>query len=273
MFWRPRRRIFATVTALALGVTAIGCARPDTTDRSSLRGNTVTLVDRDRLTACSSVNIEPFVFKRGNKTVGLNVDLGEMIGRELGVSTTIAEVSADEVDTGEALNTEQCDIVISPVTTNSTRQSLMDFSEPYYPANVGLAVRKDSDITGLADLKGLKMGAPVATSMDAFGGARAAGVHMVQFEEVGQELQAVAAGKVDAAVTSYPLILWYAAKTDRIKAVQEFTTNEYYAIAVRKGNKQVLQTTNKVLRGLKSSGDIVPLQKKWFGDTLPIPNW
>lgn len=268
MFWQGQRRFIAVAAALALTVT-VGCARPD--QQHQLRAN-ATLVDEGRLTMCSSVNIEPFVFVRNGQHIGMNMDLGKLIGQELGVPTHVVEVSADEVDTGEALNTDLCDLVISPVTNNAAREALMDFSEPYYPANVGLVVRKDSQAKSFLDLKGKRMGVPGSTSMDAFGAARAAGIQLVQYERIGQEIEAVATGKVDAAVSSYPLILLYASKNDQLKPVQEIKTSEEYAIGIRKGNDKIVKAANDVLRRLKATGDIVPLQRKWFGDTLPIYN-
>jgi polar amino acid transport system substrate-binding protein len=71
---------------------------------------------------------------------------------------------------------------------------------------------------------------------------------------------------VDAVVADSPLAYGFVAKyPDKIKAVGEPFTEEWYGILVHKGNAELLGKINAGLAAVEEKGLIEELTQKWYG--------
>ena len=92
----------------------------------------VALVEPGFLTVCSESNYPPFEMEEGGEMVGLDMDLGREIAEDLGVEMKNTTLGFEQIESGVALDTDQCDVAISALSITEERQSVMDFSDPYY---------------------------------------------------------------------------------------------------------------------------------------------
>ena len=91
------------------------------------------------------------------KPQGYDIDMANLIGKELGVKAEIIPVtSANRIP---YLQTHKADLVISSLGKNAEREKVIDFSIAYAPFFSGVFGTKALAVTGAADLKGKTIGA------------------------------------------------------------------------------------------------------------------
>jgi len=198
--------------------------------------------------------------------VGFDVDLMNMIAKEGGFEVEIINTAWDGIFAG--LANEQYDAVISSVTITEERQETMDFSMPYINAGQVLIVQAStSGVEVLADLKGKAAGAQIGTT-GAMEIDKVSGVELKTYDELGLAIEDLTNGRIAGVVADTPIAADYVLQNDtykgKLKIVGEPFTDEYYGIAVKKGNSDVLDLVNKGLKKVLDAGKDEELKDKWL---------
>ncbi len=198
--------------------------------------------------------------------VGFDIDLMRMIAEEGGFEVEFQNTAWDGIFAG--LGTREYDAVISSVTITEDRKETMDFSIPYINAGQVLIVRQNqSGVTTLSDLRGREVGAQIGTT-GAFEVRDADGVELRTYDELGLAVEDLANGRIDGVVADTPIAADFVLQNEnyrgRLQIVGEPFTEEFYGIAVRKGNSAVLDRINAGLQAVIDSGRIAELEEKWL---------
>lgn len=257
-----RRRsslVMLPVTALLVAA----CAQPTTTEA----GGPVQLVHPGELTTCTHLPYEPFQFPQGGRTVGFDVDLVDLVARNLGVRQNIVDTPFEGIQSGESLNSGLCDVAAAAMTINDVRKRNMDFSDPYFDAEQALLVRRGAGHRDLAALRGKRLGVQLGTTGEEYAKKNAAafGYQIVQFEDLALEETAVQTGQVDAAVNDNGVLYHFARQHPETEVTAEFPTGDRYGIGIRKGNAALLRKVDDVLGEAHRSGEYDRIYEKWFG--------
>ncbi|GAA2806933.1 basic amino acid ABC transporter substrate-binding protein [Crossiella cryophila] len=245
--------------ALLLAASACGGGGGTTT------ANGVQLAEAGKIKTCTHLPYEPFQFKEGNNIVGFDVDLVDLVAKDLGVKQEIVDGPFDTIASGQDLNINKCDVAAAGMTITDTRKQNFDFSSPYFLATQALLVKKGSGVTNLDSLKGKKLGVQADTTGKVYAEKNTGDdVKKVTFEDLGLLLESVKNGSVDAAINDDFVLKDYARKNTDVEMTTAFNTNENYGIGVRKGNDALLKKVNEVLAKAKSDGTYATLYEKWF---------
>ncbi|MEU5690691.1 ABC transporter substrate-binding protein [Actinosynnema sp. NPDC020468] len=263
---RTRQAVLTLLPVLALAATATACATKVNTG-SQDSGSGVPLIKPGKIVTCTHLSYKPFQFSEGDKTVGFDVDLVDLVAKDLGVTQEIFDTPFETITSGEAFNTSKCDVAAAGMTINDTRKQAIDFSDPYFDASQALLVKKDSTYKGLEDLKGKKVGVQQDTVGEEYANAHSAefGYTVIQFEDLPLMETAVRTGAVDAAVNDNGVLLDYAKDYPDTAVPKEFDTGDKYGIGMKKGSTTLLTKVNEVLKKAKDSGDYDKIYEKWFG--------
>lgn len=265
---RTRDRVLAVLPALALAVTLSACAEEVGGDNGQGgEAGGVQLVEAGSLTTCTHLPYKPFQFSEGDKIVGFDVDLVDLVAKELGVQQKIIDTPFEGIQSGEDLNTGKCDLAAAGITITEVRKQNMDFSDPYFEATQALLVKKGSGIDSLEALRGKKLGVQLSTTGEEYATQNrdTYGYETVQFEDLALLETAVKTGQVDAAINDNGVLLDFAKENPDVEVSAEFDTGEQYGIGVRKGNDALRNKINEVLRKAKESGEYDRIYEKWFG--------
>ena len=253
------------VPALAVGALVLtGCSStesPTTPATDASGAPVVSLVKGDVLTVCTNPPFEPFEFIEGDEIVGLDMDLTAEIAKDLGVEQQVIIVGFDAMESGAALNSSQCDVVATGMSITEGRKANIDFSEPYFAADLGLLVKSGSGIATEADLAGKKIGVQKATVGDTW--VTEKGLTGVQFEDLGLQIQALNSGQVDAVINDFAVLGTY--ENDQLEITATFPTDDVYGIAVKKGNTALIEKVNATLARVKSDGTWTTIHTNRFG--------
>jgi polar amino acid transport system substrate-binding protein len=226
----------------------------------------VDLVDDGRLTTCTHLPYRPFQFEQGGEIVGFDVDLVDLVAKELGVTQTIVDTPFEGIQSGEDLNARKCDIAAAAMTITPERQEKIDFSDPYFDADQALLVKKGSGIKSLDDLQGKTLGVQSGTTGKLYAEENADGVELKDYEDLALEVSSVKSGQVDGAINDIPVLLDYAKQNPDVEVATTFKTGEQYGFATKKGtSEELMQVVNDVIRRARSDGTYDRLYEKWFG--------
>jgi polar amino acid transport system substrate-binding protein len=262
-FMRHRRlTTLAVFSAAALALSACG----DGGNETAAGGDgEIKLIEDGKLTTCTHRPYKPFQFSEGGDTVGFDVDIVDEIAKDLGVEQEIVDTPFEGINTGEDLNTLKCDIAAAGMTITDKREEVLDFSKPYFDATQALLVKSDASYKSLEELSGKKLGVQLSTTGEIYAQDNAPDdVELVQFEDLALLQTAVKTGQVDAGINDNGVLLDFAKDNDDVKVTEEFDTGEQYGLAVKTGNKALLDQVNKTLERIQSDGTYDELYAKWF---------
>ena len=263
----PRLAVRAlSLLAVSALVVAAGACGQSTTSSTSPDGGP-DLIKEGTLTVCTHLDYAPFQSKQGTEIVGFDVDVVDQIAKDLGVKQEITDTSFEGIESGESLETRQCDLAAAAMSITDVRKTKLDFSESYFSAKQALLTKKGAGINTLADLKGKKLGVQLATTGEDFAESNKAanGYEVVQFEDLPLEVTAVQTGQIEGAINDNSVLFDYIKNHSDVEITAEFDTGDNYGLGVRKGNKALLDKVNATLAKIRSNGEYDKIYEKWIG--------
>ncbi|MDX9799705.1 MAG: basic amino acid ABC transporter substrate-binding protein [Spirochaetia bacterium] len=219
------------------------------------------------ITIASDATWPPMEFVDENKElVGFNIDLMHAAAEAGGYEIVIKNTAWDGIFAG--LANGEYDAVCSSVTITEERKETMDFSIPYVNAGQVLMVSADNNTdTLLADLKGKDVGAQIGTT-GAIEIQNTEGVILKTYDEIGLAIADLANGRIAGVVADAPIAADFVLQNEEYKKSLKIVgvpfTDEYYGVAVKKGNKEVLDIINAGLKKVIDSGKAEELEDKWL---------
>ena len=256
------RRMTTIIAGGALALTASACATETSTTDSGIN-----VISDGKLTICTSLPYEPFEFEQGNEIVGFDMDLVKKIATENDLEPAIVVTGFEGIQSGQALNSGNCDIAAAGMTITDARAEAIDFTDPYFDATQAL-LTKDESIDSLEALDGKTLGVMTGTTGEKYANENAPdGVTVKAFENLGLQTSAVKSGQIDAIIQDNGPLLDYATKNPDTFVTAEFDTGEQYGFAVKKdSNPELLTAANEVISTSKSDGSYDEIYKTWFGE-------
>jgi polar amino acid transport system substrate-binding protein len=224
------------------------------------------LVSDGTLTVCSDVPYPPFEdFDKGSPTgfKGFDIDIVSQIAKGLGLKIVVKDSAFDPLQSGLALNSGQCDIGASAMTITSDREKNLDFSDGYYDSKQSLLVPTGSDITSIDDLAGKKVGVQQGTTGKTYTEENAPDADIVTFPSDAEMYQAIKAGQVAALLQDLPVNVEHA-KDGGFEIVQEYSTDEQYGLAIKKGNTDLVDDVNEQLKKMRDDGTYDKFYNTYF---------
>ena len=251
-----KKTILALVLVLALSLTMFaGCSTKtnDTaTDDTTTDDTTATVY-----TIATDTTFMPFEFQDENGNyVGVDIDLLAAIAEDQGFEYELQPLGFDAACA--ALESDQVDAVIAGMSITDVRKEKYDFSDAYFDSGVCVAVKSDSEVASLDDLKGQVVAVKTGTE----GAAYAESIkdeyelELKYFEESPLMYQEVLTGNAAACVEDYP-VMGYSIATGNVdlKMVGDMVQGSSYGFAVKKGeNAELLAMFNAGLANLKANG-------------------
>ena len=201
----------------------------------------------------TNAEFAPFEFLEGDKVTGFDMELIAEIGKVAGFEVEVKNQAFDGLL--PALQSGKIDLIIAGMTVTDERKKAVDFSESYYTASQVIIVPADNAaIKSFDDLKGKNVGVQIGTT----------GITNTKYNNGSEAVLALTTQKVDAVVIDNEPAKNFVAKNTGLKVVDTGAVKEDYAIAIAKGNKELLDKVNTGLKTLKENGKYDELIAKWF---------
>lgn len=229
-----------------------------------MRRETVVSRSSNVLVMGTNATFKPFEYKDGDKIVGFDVDLASEIAKELGAELKIEDMSFDGLL--PALESGQIDLAVAGMSVTEDRAKNALFSDSYYVASQQIIVKNESPIKNRYELTNKTIGVQLGTTGDQMA-QQIKGAKVVQFPTAPSVLQELVTGRIDAAILDNAPAAQYVASFSSLKILNSPLSREPYAIAMKKGNQQLLESVNNVITKMKEDGRMHKLLMKHFGTT------
>ena len=224
-----------------------------------------TYQEKGEIVVGTSPDYPPFEFYLldGDTTsdlVGLDIDIASEIAGRLDVKLSLQVYPFHQLF--EILGEGEVDFVIAGINPSEKRKELVDFSDIYYQAVQNLLIRsEDSEvITGLVDLRGKTVGVQTGTIQENLAQKMVVGADFISHESIRELVRMLKEKEIDALVVEKPVADAYVARVRGILSldceVDAFDKQIGCAVAVRKGNDDLLAFINQVLDDLEEENKI-----------------
>lgn len=216
-----------------------------------------------KLIMATNAEFPPYEYHDGDAIVGIDAEIAKAIADELGMELEIEDIAFDsiipEIVSGKA------DMGLAGMTVTEDRMQSVDFSDTYAKASQKIIVTEDSEIASPDDLKGVIVGVQLGTTGDIYvSDLEADGTTVERYNKGFEAVQALSQGKIDAVVIDGEPAKTFVAETEGLKILDESFTDEEYAIAVKKGNTELLEKINGALKTLKDNGTLDEIVAKYI---------
>ncbi|MBM7832990.1 transporter substrate-binding domain-containing protein [Clostridium sardiniense] len=246
------KKIFAVAIVGVMAFSIVACGDKAKTDEGNKKELVVGL----------SADYAPYEFHAmvdGKDTiVGFDVKLAEEIAKDLGATLKIKEMKFDSLL--GALPAGQIDMIISGMNPDPERAKKVDFSDIYYTAQHSVLVKKEdaAKYKKTEDLKDAKVGAQMGSTQADITKEVIKAKDPTLLSNVNNLILELKSGKIDALVTEKPVgEMAIKSNNDLVLSDIEFKDESGgNAVAVKKGNKELLDQVNKTIKRLKDSGEL-----------------
>ncbi|MBZ4665460.1 basic amino acid ABC transporter substrate-binding protein [Mahella sp.] len=261
MVKKPFNIIFILIATVLVATMAVGCSGSiDTMQRIN---------DDGQVIMGTNAAFPPFEMREGDAVVGIDAEIAQAIADKIGVKLKIEDMDFGALPS--ALKSGKVDFIAAGYTITPDRQEEVDFSDTYFKAVQAIVVLKDNDTIKMAeDMNGKTIGAQEGTTGADLLRAEDSpykDVTLMTYSKGADAVLDLKNKRVDAVVLDNYTSMALAELNPEIKLLDEpAAPPEEYAIAVRKGDTELLQTINDTLKELKDSGKLDEIFKKYIPD-------
>ncbi|MGZ4997655.1 MAG: transporter substrate-binding domain-containing protein, partial [Methylobacter sp.] len=128
--------------------------------------------------------------------------------------------------------------------------------------------KSETVIASLDDAKNARIGVMTGSTGEAITIKRFPKAQVKSFDDIMDAVAAMNSGQLDAIVTAFPAALQVTKKNQHLQLLSEPLDYEDTAIAVKKGNDELLAALNRIIAELKSDGTLESMKQRWFKKDL-----
>lgn len=192
-----------------------------------------------------------------DEIVGFDIEIAKLIAKDLGVELEIVDMKFDGLL--PALVTDDIDFVIAGMVANEERSKTVDFSIPYYAARQRMVVRAaDKDIyKEPKDLAGKSVGAQKTTIQEEIAFEKFAESDYIGLSKITDLVLELQNNKIDAVILAEPVAKAYVAQNSALHLPEiDLGSEDGVAIAVNKGNNDLVEAIDGILEGYLADGTV-----------------
>lgn len=260
-----KKKIAMILTVTMFILTLAGCSNNTSSGNNDSSGYKTPGV----LTLAVDDTFPPMEYRdSSNKLVGFEIDLGNAMGKKLGVKVKWVPTAWDGIMMG--LKAKKYDAIMSTLCITDERKKQIDFSKSYFKLNEIIAVKAgNKSIKSKDDLIGKRVGCQIGSANQVTLN-KISGIKEVKtYNKITDAYTDLQSGRLDAVVTEGPIAAYYKKNNASFDALlNKPIASQDVGIAFAKGNTALNNKVQKALDQLKSDGTMSKLSIKWFGTDL-----
>ena len=202
------------------------------------------------------------VTSASQEVTGIDMALAKAIADELGVTLKIQDMTFSALLS--SIPAKKIDMAIAGICPTEERKQTVDFSDVYINAEQKILVRSEdaSKLKTLDDFSGKKVGAQKSTTQEALANAEIKNVTVVSLDKVPDLILELLNGKIDGIVVESVVAQQYILANPTLQFSDAEFTNKLKptAIAMDKGNEDMIALVNKVIKENQDNGNF----DKWI---------
>jgi polar amino acid transport system substrate-binding protein len=211
------------------------------------------------------------------KPAGYDVDVANLMGKELGVPVEIVPVTGP--NRIPYLLTNRIDVLIAALGITPERAKQVVFSNPYSTLDVMVMAPKKLDIKEAKDLAKYTVGVTRAGSQDTLVTSVAPKeTRILRYDDDSISLQAMVAGQVEVLGGSNIHLARLVKDHPNLQIEQKFPLRaQANGMGFRKGDTALVDWSNKFIAKILASGQLSEIHERWLGTKVtkmpPMPTF
>ena len=216
------------------------------------------------LTMATNAEFDPWEYHDGDDIIGIDPEVAQAIADKLGMELKIEDMAFDAVI--PSVTSGKADIGMAAISVTPERQASVDFTDTYAESALMLIVAADNEeIAGVDDLSDHIVGVQTGTTGDLKASELVGDDNVDRFNTYFEAVESLKQGKVDAVlIDNAPAKVFLSQNSDSLKQAGEELDKEEYAIAVAKGNEELVESLNSAIAELKEDGKLDEIMNKYI---------
>lgn len=248
-------KIVSVLAALAIAVLCCGCGSKSMTAKEG------------KLIMATNAEFPPYEYKEGDKIVGIDAEVAQLIADKLNLELEIADVDFDSIIPG--VQSGKYDMGMAGMTVTDERKEKVNFSDSYATGVQVVIVKEDSEIKTIDDLEGKKIGAQQGTTgyiyaSDTPENGGYGEENVTGYQNGALAVEALKGDKVDCVIIDNEPAKAYVAANEGLKILETEFVTEDYAICFAKENTELQEKVNAALKELIEDGSVKKVVDKYI---------
>ncbi len=221
-----------------------------------------TTVTEGVLTMGTNAAFPPYEFYEGEKIVGIDAEIAELLAEKLGLELEIVDMDFTAIIT--SVQTGKVDIGLAGMTVNEERLKNVNFTDSYATGVQVVIVKEGSDIQSVDDLEGKLIGVQEGTTGHSYCKDDYGEENINALTNGATAVQALVNDKVDCVVIDQQPAISFVEANEGLKILETEYVIEDYAAAVSKDNDGLKDALNAALKELTEDGSIQKILDKYI---------
>lgn len=252
-----KKKVIAIVGVACMAALLTACAGSGTKTETTAAEQK----EAGKLVMVTNAEFPPYEYYDKNEIVGIDVDIARAIADKMGVELDVQDMAFDSLI--PAVQSGKADFTAAGMTVNEDRKKNVDFTDTYAEAAQVIIVKEGSEIKTPDDLTGKKIGVQTGTTGDIYADDIENAV-VNRYNKGMEAVMALTQDKIDAVIIDREPAKVFVKENAGLVILDEAFTEEEYAIAVKKDNKELLDKINGAIKELKESGELKKIVDKYI---------
>lgn len=206
------------------------------------------------LVMVTEAGFPPYEFYENGKVVGVDIEIANEIAKELNKNLVIKDIAFDSII--NELKSGKADFAAAGMSITEDRLKEVDFTIEYIVSEQVVVVKNDSQINNIDDIKEKTISVQLGTVADQYVTKNYKEAKVNRLKKFLVAAEDVKNNKSDCIVMDKLPALELVKKNPELKILDGTLFEDKYGMAVKKGNKELLDQINKVLERLINEGKI-----------------
>lgn len=246
------KKLLCMMLVTVMTVSLVGCG-----SKKNDASNGEEVETKGKLIVGTEAGFAPYEYMEGDKVVGIDMDIAQAIADAMGKELEIKTMDFD----GALLAVEQgkVDFVAAGVSIDEDRATRMDFSDEYVSSTEVVVVNKENPMVAtVEDLDGKIIGVQQGNIADyhVSDEENVKAKEIKRYTKFSQASEDLKNSKIDCLVMDLYPAQELVAANESLVILEGTLFEDKYAIAVQKGNTELLNKINEVIAQLIEDGKI-----------------
>lgn len=251
------------ISSIVLSALFSGCSIGNRLPKSTLDR----ILLKDEIVIGVKNDSKPFGFLKNDNLEGFDIDIAKFVAKKILDSDDETKIRFKVLTPDEriySLISGDIDMVIATMSITPQRLQNVDFSKPYYVAGLAVLVNKNSKIQGINDLNNRDVVVILGTTGESTLRYIAPSAKIRGARTYPEAFQMLKNGTVEAVFADDSLLYGFLSDNKNYKILPKRYSEEFYAIAIKKGDKRLQNKLNVIVDEIHQNGVLQKIRQKWL---------
>ncbi len=217
---------------------------------------------KEVLTMCTNATFPPYEYYDGDKIIGIDAEIAQAIADKLDMELVIEDMEFNSIIS--YVNANENAFGMAGMTVTEDRKKTVDFTTSYAKGIQSVIVKADSAIKSLDDLAGKKIGVQLSTTGDIYATDEFGADYVTQYNKATDCILGLTKGDVDAVIIDNAPAKVFVEQNEGLVLLDAAYADEDYAIAVKKGDAELLKKLDTAITELIADGTVAKIVEKYI---------